>query len=60
MVFIKQKFSALDMTADDKVDPNVVLNEHDRLSRDDNWLILTFCWVLGAMEHFELANARAS
>ena len=35
MVFIMQKFSALDMTADDKVDPNVVLNGHDRLNRVD-------------------------
>ena len=42
VVFIKQKFSALDMTVDDKVDPNVVLNEHDRLSRDTNWLLLMF------------------
>ena len=39
VVFIKQKFSALDMTADDKVDPNVVSNGHDRLRRNDNWLI---------------------
>ena len=42
MVFIKQKFSALDMTADDKVDPNVVWNGLDKLGRDDNWLLLTF------------------
>ena len=42
MVFIMQKFSVLDMTADDKVDPNVVLNGRDKLSRDDNWLLLTF------------------
>ena len=34
VVFIKQKFSALDMTVDDKVDPNVVLNGLDKLSRD--------------------------
>ena len=39
VVFIKQKFSALDMTADDKVDPNVVSNGHDRLSRDNHWLL---------------------
>ena len=31
VVFIKLKFSVLDMTADDRVDPNVVLNGHDRL-----------------------------
>ena len=42
MVFIKQKFSALDTTADDKVDPNVVWNGHDRLSRDNNWLLVMF------------------
>ena len=35
MVFIMLKFSALDMTADDKVDPNAVLNGHDKLSRDN-------------------------
>ena len=35
MVFIMQKFSVLDMTADDKVDPNAVLNGHDKLSRDN-------------------------
>ena len=61
MVFIMQKFSVLDMTADDKVDPNVVLNGHDKLSRDNNFL--TFCRLEGAIEQaddFELANIRAS
>ena len=34
MVFIKLKSSAHDMTVDDKVGPNVVLNGLDKLSRD--------------------------
>ena len=42
MVFIMLKFSALDMTADDKVDPNVVLNGHDRLSRGVDYEVLFY------------------
>ena len=45
MVFIMQKFSVLDMTADDKVDPNVVLNGHDRLNRGVDWVVLFYVLV---------------